>query len=87
MREEPSYAGNLREHLPSKLLLYSSQTLKGRPNYQFLSFVARNACVLWRLLQLMIVSQVVAAVRAAFSPKHITFCIVEEVALNYYNVP
>jgi hypothetical protein len=35
----------------------------------------------------MIVSQVVAAVRAAFSPKHIIFCVVEEVALNYYNVP
>jgi len=35
----------------------------------------------------MIVSQVVAAVRAAFSPKYIIFCVVEEVALNYYNVP
>ena len=32
----------------------------------------------------MIVSQVIAAVRVAFSPKHIIFCVVEEVALNYY---
>ncbi|OAG36434.1 hypothetical protein AYO21_09419 [Fonsecaea monophora] len=35
----------------------------------------------------MIVSQVIAAVQAALAREKIVFCVVEEVALNYYNVP